>query len=109
MKFRLGILAQKKLAGIFGLKKVPKFHAERIGLKWHFGGEMYRALVSLQRVSGVSSQPRKEKKILNSQPHLVLEEIGSKSLVLKMVKEKAKIPRNFLRPSKRENSLPRHR
>ena len=43
--FRLGILAWKKLAGIFGLKNVPKFHAERIGLKWHFGGQMYRAIL----------------------------------------------------------------
>ena len=48
MKFRLEILAWKKLAGIFGLKNVPKFHAERIGLKWHFGGQMYRALVSIR-------------------------------------------------------------
>ena len=38
----------KKLAGVFGLKNVPKFHAERIGLKWHFGGQMYRAYVSFQ-------------------------------------------------------------
>ena len=36
----------EKLAGIFGLKTMPKFHAERIGLKWQFGGQMYRALVS---------------------------------------------------------------
>ena len=43
--FRLGILAWKKLAGIFGLKNMPKFHAERIGLKWDFGGQMYRAFV----------------------------------------------------------------
>ena len=44
------LLAQKfgmeKLAGIFGLKTMPKFHAERIGLKWHFGGQMYRASFS---------------------------------------------------------------
>ena len=56
-KFRAEILSQntstvpkllaqnfgiEKLAGIFGLKTMPKFHAERIGLKWHFGGQMYR-------------------------------------------------------------------
>ena len=60
-KFRAEILSQntstvpkllaqnfgiEKLAGIFGLKTMPKFHAERIGLKWHFGGQMYRASFS---------------------------------------------------------------
>ena len=62
-KFRAEILSQntstvpkllaqnfgiEKLAGIFGLKTMPKFHAERIGLKWHFGGQMYRAIVFIQ-------------------------------------------------------------
>ena len=36
----------EKLAGIFGLKTMPKFHAERIGLKWYFGGQMFRAKLS---------------------------------------------------------------
>ena len=38
----------EKLAGVFGLKTMPKFHAERIGLKWHFGGQMYRAYMSVE-------------------------------------------------------------
>ena len=48
------ISAWKKLAGIFGLKTMPKFHAERIGLKWHFGGQMYRALVT-RPAAGISN------------------------------------------------------
>ena len=36
----------EKFARIFGLKTMPKFHAERIGLKWYFGGQMFRAKLS---------------------------------------------------------------
>ena len=37
--FRLGILEFEIFAGHFGLKNAPKFNAQKIGLKWHFGGQ----------------------------------------------------------------------
>ena len=54
--FRIGILSWKNLARIFGLKNVPKFHTERIGLKWPFGGQMYRALKGNHPISYYSTQ-----------------------------------------------------